>query len=222
MAAYAFSKGKDRYSRSCYALRATVLKKYKSGEMTIGDLYKNLIRQMTCDHNTCWYCGRKVGECGPLTADHIFPRAKGGASVSDNLIMACRFCNSSKGTKDLLVWYAERGEFPPMRVLAHYLKLVNQFAMANDLLNIPLTEIDARPLPFDYHAFPLDYPPPGLLNSSKPIQYSLPKPSLPPIHNESTIGNETNGVRQRRPDSLKGKIRMADDFDALPEGFAPE
>ena len=24
----------------------------------------------------------------------------------------------------------------------------------------------------------------------------------------------------RRPDSLKGKIRIADDFDALPEGFA--
>jgi prevent-host-death family protein len=27
-------------------------------------------------------------------------------------------------------------------------------------------------------------------------------------------------VRKRRPDSLKGKIRMADDFDELPEGFA--
>ena len=26
-------------------------------------------------------------------------------------------------------------------------------------------------------------------------------------------------ARRRRPDSLKGKIRMAEDFDALPEGF---
>lgn len=26
-------------------------------------------------------------------------------------------------------------------------------------------------------------------------------------------------AHRRRPDSLKGKIRMADDFDALPEGF---
>lgn len=25
---------------------------------------------------------------------------------------------------------------------------------------------------------------------------------------------------RRRPDTLKGKIRMADDFDSLPEGFA--
>ena len=25
---------------------------------------------------------------------------------------------------------------------------------------------------------------------------------------------------RRRPDSLKGKIRMADDFNALPDGFA--
>ena len=26
-------------------------------------------------------------------------------------------------------------------------------------------------------------------------------------------------AHRRRPDSLKGKIRMAEDFDALPEGF---
>ena len=27
-------------------------------------------------------------------------------------------------------------------------------------------------------------------------------------------------THRRRPDTLKGKIRMADDFDDLPEGFA--
>ena len=34
------------------------------------------------------------------------------------------------------------------------------------------------------------------------------------------LSQYTPPVHKRRPDSLKGKIRMADDFDALPEGFA--
>lgn len=170
MAAFASGKGKKKYSHSCYAFRATILKKYRSGEMAIGDLYRNLVRQLSCDHDTCWYCGRPVSECGPLTADHVFPRAKGGAVISGNLIMACRSCNSSKGTKDLLAWYAGRGEFPPMRVLAHYLKLANQFAVANHLMDIPLEQIETMDLPFDYKAFPLSYPPPGVLSSSKPIR----------------------------------------------------
>lgn len=138
---FAFAKGKRRYDRECYAFRESMIKRLKAGEMKIGDLYQNIIRQMTSPHDACWYCGRSVSDCGPLTPDHIFPRMKDGENVSDNLIMVCRSCNSAKGAKDLLACYRERGEFPPMRVLVHYLKLVNQYAIENGLLNRSLDEM---------------------------------------------------------------------------------
>jgi len=167
---FAFAKGKGRYDRECYAFRESVIKRLKAGEMKIGDLYQNIIRQMTSPHDACWYCGRSVSDCGPLTADHIFPRMKGGENVSDNLIMVCRSCNSSKGAKDLLAWYRERGEFPPMRVLAHYLKLVNQYALDSDLLGLSLEELSGMDLPFDFRYLPLPYPQPEDANEALPIR----------------------------------------------------
>lgn len=35
-----------------------------------------------------------------------------------------------------------------------------------------------------------------------------------------TVSQYVAPTAKRRPDTLKGKIVMADDFDALPEGFA--
>ena len=167
---FAFAKGKRRYGRECYAFRESVIKRLKAGEMKIGDLYQNIIRQMTSPHDACWYCGRSVSDCGPLTADHIFPRMKGGENVSDNLIMVCRSCNSSKGAKDLLAWYRERGEFPPMRVLAHYLKLVNQYALDSGLLGLSLEELSGKDLPFDFRYLPLPYPQPEDADEALPIR----------------------------------------------------
>ena len=167
---FAFAKGKKRYDRECYAFRESVIKKLRTGAIKIGDLYENIIRQMTSPHDVCWYCGRSVADCGTLTADHIFPRITGGENIGDNLIMVCRPCNSSKGAKDLLAWYHERGEFPPMRVLAHYLKLVNQYATGSNILNHSLDELSAMALPFDFHYLPLSYPQPEDANEGLPVK----------------------------------------------------
>lgn len=43
----------------------------------------------------CAYCG----EVKPLTMDHVIPLTKGGGTTSDNIVPACKSCNSSKGAK---------------------------------------------------------------------------------------------------------------------------
>ncbi len=43
----------------------------------------------------CIYCGSDQD----LTIDHLIPLARGGPHCQDNLAVACRRCNSSKGTK---------------------------------------------------------------------------------------------------------------------------
>lgn len=45
------------------------------------------------DGGRCQYCGVS----SDLTLDHVIPKSKGGRSTWDNLVTACRRCNSKKG-----------------------------------------------------------------------------------------------------------------------------
>jgi 5-methylcytosine-specific restriction endonuclease McrA len=45
------------------------------------------------DNSQCQYCG----STRDLTLDHVMPRSRGGKSTWDNLITACKSCNSRKG-----------------------------------------------------------------------------------------------------------------------------
>ncbi|MFC5410599.1 HNH endonuclease [Larkinella bovis] len=45
------------------------------------------------DGNRCQYCGKHED----LTLDHVMPKSRGGKTNWDNLITACKRCNSQKG-----------------------------------------------------------------------------------------------------------------------------
>lgn len=51
---------------------------------------RNVLRR---DAYTCQYCGKHGGE---LTVDHVVPKSRGGRSVWENLVTACRGCNLKK------------------------------------------------------------------------------------------------------------------------------
>lgn len=53
------------------------------------------------DGFVCAYCGDAEG---PHQIDHIVPVVQGGASVLDNLCVACRACNASKGGQTPEEW----------------------------------------------------------------------------------------------------------------------
>jgi len=50
----------------------------------------------------CAYCG----EHGRLTLDHVVPLARGGAHRIENLVAACKPCNSRKGARNELEFRA--------------------------------------------------------------------------------------------------------------------
>lgn len=52
------------------------------------------------DGYRCRYCGRKA----PLTVDHVILWEQGGATVSENLVSACRRCNKVRGNMDYEAW----------------------------------------------------------------------------------------------------------------------
>lgn len=51
--------------------------------------------------NKCCYCGKEL----PLSQDHFIPLSKGGEYTHNNIIPACKSCNSSKGNRDFYIWY---------------------------------------------------------------------------------------------------------------------
>jgi 5-methylcytosine-specific restriction endonuclease McrA len=50
------------------------------------------------DHYTCQYCG-EVPPKGLLTVDHVLPKVRGGTTVWENLVCACKPCNLRKGAR---------------------------------------------------------------------------------------------------------------------------
>lgn len=156
---YAIGAGKRRYDLSCYMVRSKAYKAYREGRWQIHDLLAENTMKIRCN-DRCWYCGC-TADPASLTRDHVFARSCGGSNDMDNIIMVCRRCNSSKGTMDLLQWYAEvRQEQPPLRVLVHYLKNIYQYAVANGLMNLPSETVEAMDLPFNPRYIPLRYPAP--------------------------------------------------------------
>lgn len=47
------------------------------------------------DNSKCQYCGKKINS-KELTIDHIIPMSKGGKTVWENVVSACKGCNSIK------------------------------------------------------------------------------------------------------------------------------
>jgi 5-methylcytosine-specific restriction endonuclease McrA len=50
------------------------------------------------DEYVCQYCGKKFSE-QELTIDHVIPRERGGRNTWENLVTACRQCNSLKANR---------------------------------------------------------------------------------------------------------------------------
>ena len=48
-----------------------------------------------CAKGVCFYCGSRVGPSN-LTMDHVVPLVRGGRSVKNNLVPACKVCNNTK------------------------------------------------------------------------------------------------------------------------------
>ena len=161
MADAACNMGKSSYDRTCFMIRSKAYKAYCEGRWQISDLYKQQIEKLQESNHACAYCGKVFSSPKEATVDHIFPRIKGGTNEMENILFACKTCNSSKGDRDMFGWYVEHFHtFPSIYLTATYLKKIYLFAQANDLLNIELSILDTKDLPFDWKYIPTKYPEP--------------------------------------------------------------
>ena len=137
-------------------IRARLLKGLSTGTMAIGSLLDDERLKMTLPR-ACAYCGGT----DHLSLDHLVPRIAGGADSGDNVVWACRGCNSSKGGRDLLVWMKLKERFPPLLLLRRYLKLALADPQVRGLLTTPLDEAPATAFALDF--IPTTFPAPNEL-----------------------------------------------------------
>ena len=129
-----------------------------SGRMQLGPMLDD--ERVKIEYsNVCAYCGSGTD----ISIDHLIPKIANGSNSADNLIRACKHCNSSKGGKDLLEWLHKRNEFPSLLVLRRYLKLVYLYCYEHNILDISIDDALLMALPFNIKLIPTDYPSPDKL-----------------------------------------------------------
>ena len=148
------SRGLRMRDRLCWMIRAKLYKGLRSGSMTPSTLFADVRAVQT---GLCTYCGAIPPP--KLHGDHLIPRHRGGLESGDNLVWACRSCNSSKGSRDLLEWYSWKNEFPSVVLMRRYLKLSLAEAHARDIMNVGLS--DQPIVTFSIDFIPVTYPDPG-------------------------------------------------------------
>ena len=158
MAHTAVDRKQEKYATFNYMIRAKLFKGLIEGTMNIRTIFDDEKIKLFSG-NRCNYCGSTE----KLALDHIFPQKLGGKDVGDNLIYACRSCNSSKGKKDMMEWMGSKSTFPPLMTLRRYLKLAILYCIDNELMECSVNAIKNRRLPFNIGCVPVSYPKPSEL-----------------------------------------------------------
>lgn len=153
MAHAAVSKGALRFGRGHFIIRNRVRTDLRAGTIQIGPLADDERLKLTLPQ-ACAYCGTTSG----LSIDHLVPRKLGGINAGENMVWACRRCNSSKGAVDVLEWFARREAFPPLLLLRRYLKLAFEYFTTERLMDETIEEVP--PSPFTLEHLPRKFPAP--------------------------------------------------------------
>ena len=155
--AYASARhGKAEYQQVDYIVRNKTYHGLLRGTLHMGSFLMDEKSKIAAQ--VCCYCSSGT----LLSLDHLIPQFSGGAHSADNLVVACRSCNSSKGKRDFLNWMAARGQFPPLKPLRRYLKLAVLYCVEHDIMAVPLEAVSTitPPIPFALSQLPYDYPAP--------------------------------------------------------------
>ncbi len=130
-----------------YPFVADRFKRLRDGSVTISGTIREWEREQELPHE-CVFCGSRED----LSTDHLIPKNRGGDDSADNLVLACRSCNSSRGDKGVFEWLGLKKKDKLHRLVAgKYLKQllkVHEQAKTIDISIEQLRELCGKcPLP---------------------------------------------------------------------------
>jgi hypothetical protein len=111
--------------------------KLKSGEIKISDTIREWETEQSLPKE-CVFCGSSEN----LSTDHLIPKNRGGDNSADNLVLACKSCNSSRGDKGIFEWLGLKRKDELHRLVAgKYLKQLLRIHEENGSLDVTREEL---------------------------------------------------------------------------------
>ena len=159
MAQSAVDLDQGMYSRYDRMVRRSVYNGLMDGTRKVASFFDDERERLVHADRICSYCGSSSS----LSIDHIFPKKFGGPDDSENLVLACKSCNSSKGDSDLMQWAQSAGVNLPLTIVKRYLKLCYSWCDLHSLLDQDWNRSQSGPLPFDPGSLTVDFPDPSEL-----------------------------------------------------------
>jgi len=93
--------------------------------LVVGHHFGEWIELLKKHDNICFYCGVRMTKTPGIkqrTRDHILPISRGGSDKLENIVPACRSCNSKKGKLTIDEFLKKQGKvkkddnFPPIKI----------------------------------------------------------------------------------------------------------
>jgi hypothetical protein len=144
---YAKLISRSAHGKIVYPFVADRFKKLRDGQVTISGTIREWEREQELPHQ-CVFCGSTED----LSTDHLIPKSRGGDDSADNLVQACKTCNSSRGDKGVFEWLGLKEKDKLHRLVAgKYLKQLLKIHEQEKTIDISvdqLTQLCGRcPLP---------------------------------------------------------------------------
>lgn len=156
MAVTAVKNQATTYNRLHFMIRSKLFKGLQCKTMNVGSLVDDERLKLILPQ-ACNYCGSRQF----LSIDHLIPKNLGGKDKGENIVWACRACNSSKSDNDVLEWLAKKGQFPSLYLLRRYLKILIEICQEREVMECSL--LTPPLLPFSINAIPSNFPQPAEL-----------------------------------------------------------
>jgi hypothetical protein len=134
---YAKLISRSAYGKIVYPFVADRFKKLRAGEITMSGTIREWERERELPQ-VCVFCGSTED----LSTDHLIPRSRGGDDSADNLVQACKTCNSSRGDKGVFEWLGLKEKDKLHRLVAgKYLKLLMKVHEQRGTLDISVEQL---------------------------------------------------------------------------------
>lgn len=135
---YAKLMSRSAFNKLNYGFIGSCVKGLRSGNIKISESMREWKKEQELAKQ-CVFCGALQN----LEMDHLIPRSRKGADISDNMVWSCKTCNTSRGNRRVYEWLGlKKKDYLHRLVAGKYLKELKTLHENAGTIDIHQNEIE--------------------------------------------------------------------------------